>query len=90
VLIEALEQHLRGRVEIAGENAGVHLLTWLKDVEPGDIGSIVDRAAQAGVGVYPINPYYSRPPRRAGLLFGYASLTEAEIRTGIRRFAAVI
>ena len=27
---------------------------------------------------------------RAGLLFGYASLTEAEIRTGIRRLADIL
>jgi hypothetical protein len=27
---------------------------------------------------------------RAGLLFGYAFLTEAEIRTGIRRLAEVM
>ena len=89
-LIEALEQQLGDRVEIAGENAGVHLLVWLNDVRPRDLESIMTRAARGGVGVYPISPYYSRPPRRAGLLFGYASLTEAEIRAGIRRFATVI
>jgi GntR family transcriptional regulator/MocR family aminotransferase len=89
-LIEALEQHLGDRVEIAGENAGVHLLVWLNDVRPHDLESVMTRAARGGVGVYPISPYYSRPPRRAGLLFGYAPLTEAEIRAGIRRFASVI
>jgi DNA-binding transcriptional MocR family regulator len=35
-------------------------------------------------------PYYARPPHRAGLLFGYASLTQAEIAAGIRRFAALL
>jgi len=42
------------------------------------------------VGLYPISPYYSRPPSRAGLLFGYASLTEAEIRAGIRLLSEVV
>ncbi|MBI3707042.1 MAG: PLP-dependent aminotransferase family protein [Proteobacteria bacterium] len=89
-LIEALKLHLGDRVEIAGENAGVHLLVWLNDIRSRDIGSIIARAAGVGVGVYSIHPYYSRPPRRAGLIFGYASLTEAEIRAGIRRFAQII
>jgi GntR family transcriptional regulator/MocR family aminotransferase len=90
VLIAALQHHLRDRIEIAGENAGVHLLVWLEDVAPRDVATIVDRAARAGVGVYPISPCYSRAPRRAGFLFGYASMTESEIRTGVRRFAEVV
>jgi len=90
VLIESLERNLGDRVEIAGENAGVHLLVWLKGVAPRSVASLIARAAHAGVGVYPISPYYLRPPCRAGLLFGYASLTEAEIRAGIRRLAEMV
>jgi GntR family transcriptional regulator/MocR family aminotransferase len=90
VLIGALTQELGKRVEFSGANAGVHVLVWLNDVPPSEITSLIDRAADAGVGVYSITQYYSRPPNRAGLLFGYASLTEAEIRAGIRRFAALV
>lgn len=86
-LIGALHEHFGSRVEIAGENSGVHLLVWLNDVRPRDVDALVVRAARAGVGVYSVQPYYAQPPRRAGLLFGYASLTEAEIRAGIRRLA---
>jgi GntR family transcriptional regulator/MocR family aminotransferase len=89
-LIDALRRHLGPRVEIAGDNAGVHLLVWLNDLSASDVESIVARAAAAGVGVYPIHSCYFRPPRRAGLLFGYASLTETEIRAGIERFATVV
>jgi GntR family transcriptional regulator/MocR family aminotransferase len=77
-------------VEVAGENTGVHLLVWLNDVKPDEVGAVVTRAAQAGVGVYSIAPFYARPPRRAGLLFGYASLSEADIRAGIRRLADAV
>jgi GntR family transcriptional regulator/MocR family aminotransferase len=90
VLIEALTQHLGSRIEIAGENAGVHLLVWLNGVAPADLPPLIARAAEAGVGLYSIGPYYHHPPRRAGLLFGYAALTEAEIREGIRRLAKVV
>jgi GntR family transcriptional regulator / MocR family aminotransferase len=89
-LIESLQEHLRGRVEIAGENTGVHLLVWLNDVRFRDVDALIARAARAGVGLYSIGPYYARPPRRAGLLFGYASLREAEIAAGIRRVAALL
>jgi GntR family transcriptional regulator/MocR family aminotransferase len=89
-LIDALGKNLGGRVEIAGDNAGVHLLVWLNDVKPAEVDGIIAKAARAGVGVYPINLYYTRPPRRAGLLFGYAALSETDIRAGIRRFAEIL
>ncbi|HVY06249.1 MAG TPA: PLP-dependent aminotransferase family protein [Burkholderiales bacterium] len=90
VLIEALRECFGDRVEIAGENAGVHLLVWLKDVEARKSATLVERASRAGVGIYPVDLYYSKPPRRAGFLFGYASLTESGIRAGIRKLAAVV
>ena len=86
-LIGALRQHFGERVEIAGENTGVHLVVWLNDVRPRDLDAIIARAARAGVGIYSVGPAYAEPPARPGLLFGYAALTEAEIRTGIRRLA---
>ncbi len=89
-LIEALRLHLGDRVKIAGENAGVHLLVWLHDIPAHEVGALIERVARAGVGLYPVSPYYTRPPNRAGLLFGYAALSESEIRTGIRRFAEIL
>jgi GntR family transcriptional regulator / MocR family aminotransferase len=89
-LIGALRQHFGDRVEIAGENTGVHLVVWLNDVRPRDLAAVIARARAAGVGLYSVAPSYTSPPQRAGLLFGYASLTEAEIRAGVRRVAEVI
>ena len=90
VLIASLREYFGDRVEVAGENAGVHLLVWLKDVEASKTDAIISRAARAGVGIYPVDLYYSKRPLRAGLLFGYASLTESGIRAGIRKLAAVV
>lgn len=89
-LIESLQQHLGQRIQIAGENTGVHLVVWLNDVRPQRLDALIARAAQAGIGVYSVAPYYAAPQPRAGLLFGYACLSEAEIRTGIRKLAALI
>jgi GntR family transcriptional regulator/MocR family aminotransferase len=82
--------HFGKRIEVAGENTGVHLLVWLNDVWPRDLETLIARAAQAGVGLYPVSPYYFSSTPRAGLLFGYASLSEAEIRAGIRRLAEIL
>jgi GntR family transcriptional regulator / MocR family aminotransferase len=90
VLIETLHQCFGERVEIAGENAGVHLLVWLNGVAPKDVRPIIEKAARAGVGLYSIEPYYTQPTRRAGLLFGYAALSETEIRAGIQRLRQIL
>ncbi len=89
-LIGALRQHFGDRVEIAGENTGVHLVVWLNDVRPRDLAAVIARAREAGVGLYSVAPFHTSPPTRAGLLFGYASLTEADIRAAIRRVAEVV
>jgi GntR family transcriptional regulator/MocR family aminotransferase len=89
-LLEALREHLGERIEVSGANAGMHLLVWLHDVMPHQVDRLIERAAYAGVGLYPVAPYYLEPPQRAGLLLGYASMTEGEIRAGVQRFAAVL
>src|SRR5499433_2690615 len=89
-LIGALRQHFGDRVEIGGENTGVHLVVWLNDVHLRDLDAAIARAREAGVGLYSVARFYANPPSRAGLLFGYASLTETEIRAGIRRFREVV
>jgi GntR family transcriptional regulator/MocR family aminotransferase len=65
-------------------------VVWLNDVRPQEMSALVERAAKAGVGIYSVAPYYAEPPRRAGLLFGYAALTEGEIRAGVRRLAELL
>ncbi len=89
-LLEALTQHLGKYVEVVGANAGDHLLAWLRDIERGELNDLIRQAARAGVGVYPIAPYYLDPPSRAGLLLGYSSMREADIDAGIRRLATVL
>jgi GntR family transcriptional regulator/MocR family aminotransferase len=42
------------------------------------------RAYAASVGVYPATPYYAGTPREGSLVLGYAGLSPAEIRAGVR------
>jgi GntR family transcriptional regulator/MocR family aminotransferase len=53
------------------------------------VPALLTRAAASGVGIYPLAPYYLKPPRRAGLILGYAALNERDIRAGVRAFAKV-
>ena len=89
-LVQALRQHFGARIEVAGRDAGVQLLVWLNDVAPDQLAGLIERARKVGVGLYSLAQYYAQPPNRAGLLFGYAALTEAEIRAGIRRLRSVM
>jgi GntR family transcriptional regulator / MocR family aminotransferase len=89
-LLDALATHLGGRAEVAGANAGVHLVVWLSGLRGRSVEPLVARAAADGVGIYPIAPYYLRAPQRHGLILGYASLDERAIREGIRRLRVAL
>ncbi len=86
-LLDAVDEHFGGAAQVSGENAGVHLVLWLKSMAPSRLPALLDTAAARGLGIYPVSPYYIKPPRRAGLLLGYACLTEREIRDGIALLA---
>ncbi|HWR16883.1 MAG TPA: PLP-dependent aminotransferase family protein [Terriglobales bacterium] len=90
VLVQALNQHLGVRAQIAGANAGVHVVVWLDDLSADDIPELCRRAAQVGVGVYPVTPYYLCRPQRAAIMLGYASLTENEIRKAVMLLREVL
>jgi GntR family transcriptional regulator/MocR family aminotransferase len=89
-LVEALDRYLGERVEVAGSNAGDHILLWLRDFPFARASELSRRAEAVGVRVFSVRPFYLSPPKRAGLLLGYASLTEREIRDGIQRLATVL
>lgn len=89
-LLEALKRYLGSHVEIMGENAGMHLLVWLRNVPPPHLETVITQAAQAGVGIYAVSSYYLTPPQRAGLLLGYTALSVEDIMAGIQRLAYVL
>lgn len=89
-LLAALTDCLGAQVEVSGANAGAHLLVWLRAVAATQVNALIEAAAQAGVGVYAVTPYYLAPPTRAGLLLGYAAMTASDIGLGIRGLATVL
>jgi GntR family transcriptional regulator/MocR family aminotransferase len=89
-LLDALRAELGDVVEVAGANAGIHLLAWMRGLPRSALPALVRRGAEAGLGLYPVTPYYLRPPNRAGLLMGYASLAEGDLRAGVRLLGEVV
>ncbi|MBW4643470.1 MAG: PLP-dependent aminotransferase family protein [Goleter apudmare HA4340-LM2] len=87
-LVQSLVSHFGDRVQILGENAGMHLMvkihTALNDAE------IVQRAAQVGVGINSAYPYYLKANPGGEFVLGYAELNEQRIQEGIDRLAKII
>ncbi len=89
-LLAALEARLSEPFEISGANAGIHVVVWFPGRTTGELDSWIAAAEEVGVGLYSVAPYFLTKPSRAGLLFGYGNLDEAEITEGIRRFAMLV
>jgi len=89
-LVGALQEILGDAIEIAGANAGLHIVLWLKRQAASRTSALRKRAAERGVGIYSVLPYYAEAPKKAGFLLGYASLTERDIREGVKRLAQAI
>ncbi len=89
-MLEALGRHFGSRARIQGSNAGLHLMLWFDDTPAEAVPAMVAAAAEAGVGVYPLTPYYQGTPQAAGLLLGYTAMDEAAIARGIDLLAGAI
>jgi GntR family transcriptional regulator/MocR family aminotransferase len=68
---------------IAGP-AGLHLAA-LADRRPLDVDRAVALAAQAGVALTTLAPFFARPPGRPGLVLGYGAIAATKIDEGLRR-----
>jgi len=87
-LLQAIQEHLNGQVEVSGAGAGAHVALWLK--VRGSESSLLQHAAERGVGIYGMSQYFLAKPSRPAFLLGYSRMREAEIREGIRRLGEVL
>jgi GntR family transcriptional regulator/MocR family aminotransferase len=87
-LLAAFAEHFSDRATITGTDSGMHVLVRLHDVLDAD--ELIARARAVGIGIYSASGYYTlAPPAGASFLMGYSSVSEAGIREGIRRLAAL-
>jgi GntR family transcriptional regulator/MocR family aminotransferase len=91
-LLEAVEKCFGERVTIAGADAGLNVVLWLRDQPRKNEAKIIESAREVGIGVYPVGPLYNGTTHRpaiAGLVLGYASLSLADIERGVKALARV-
>jgi len=86
-LLAALGERLGERAVVRGIEAGVHVLLELPDLPAERTTELRRRCERRDVGLYPMTPYYQRPPAHAGFVMGYAALDEGSIQEGVRRLA---
>lgn len=83
--VEAIEEELGGVLELGPSDAGLHVTAWLP--EGLDEMAVWRRAAENKVTVLPLSRLCLRPPKRPGLVLGYAAAPIEEIRSGVQRLA---
>jgi GntR family transcriptional regulator / MocR family aminotransferase len=86
-LLHAISRHLvpRARVRVQGASAGLHVVLWFPGLPAECTPALIAASRRRDLGIYTVAPYFFTPPAEAGLILGYASLTEAEIDEGVRR-----
>ena len=89
-LLSALATYCGDRIEVAGANAGLHIIGWIRGLAARRVAALRRRCAERGVGIYSVAPYYRKELKRAGLILGFSSLREQEIEEGVRRLASAL
>jgi GntR family transcriptional regulator/MocR family aminotransferase len=92
-LVEALQQHF-GAVELSGQDSGMHV-TWRLPQHLPDAAELQRVAEAQGVGIYSLQSgaaydFEGCAYSRSAVMLGYSSLSERQIREGIRRVAAAL
>jgi GntR family transcriptional regulator/MocR family aminotransferase len=83
ILVKSIERCLQPWIEVEPADAGMHVIGWLtRELDDAHVAAV---AARYGIQLTPISNYYTHRPDRQGLMFGYTSLTERQIRVGVNR-----
>ncbi|WP_041672057.1 PLP-dependent aminotransferase family protein [Rhizobium leguminosarum] len=83
--LDAMRQTFGEKVEIVGTSAGLHVVVWFKGFDRSEEQRLAATAQSAGIGIYPISRLYTRDTeRRAGFVFGYASIDVRRIQGGVK------
>ena len=81
ILIREAEKQLKGLLKVREADAGMHLIGWLPDGIRAE--RVAEKAAQINLKVSPIAAYSFNPHPPNGLILGYASYNERQIKEGV-------
>ena len=87
VLVDHINQQLRERVEVLGDEAGMHLTIALKNGRS-DL-EISERAARLNLSLWPLSSSYWGAPRN-GFILGYGGTTLEEIPNAVRKIRTLL
>jgi len=80
-LLGEAKKQLEGLLEVPKADAGMHLIDWLPDGICAE--GVAEKAAQNNLKVSPIAAYSFNPHPPNGLILGYASYNEKQIKEGV-------
>lgn len=87
-LIEAVDQKLKGLLEVSPIEAGLQTTGWLGEGLDGE--SAMTAAAEREVEVFPLSRYCQVPYPREGVQLGFAAIDPKEIRKGAQDLAIAL
>lgn len=88
-LLKALKEHFGDRIQILGDDAGMHVLVRLNLGLDRD--QILERSQDFSLELVSTNPFYiEEPPAVPEFLVGFTNYTPAEIRTAVEKLASAL
>ncbi len=89
-LLDAIKSKLSEVLEIAPDEAGMHIVAHIKP-ECGLVDTdIAEQAAQHKLTLFPLSEFYLGKADRNGLVLGYAGVEERDIKRGVEKLAKII
>jgi GntR family transcriptional regulator / MocR family aminotransferase len=87
-LLEAIRNQMGDKLEVIGEEAGMHLVALL----PRGVSDVTisKKAAAIGISAMPLSSCYLKSPARAGLILGYGGTDSGQIKEGIRKLKTLL
>ena len=91
-LLAAASRHLGGLLDLAPDEAGMHLVATLTPdlAARMDDTTATERAAGVGIATTALSSFYMGEGRRQGLLLGYAAVPEAQMDAAVARLARAL
>jgi GntR family transcriptional regulator/MocR family aminotransferase len=89
-LLAGLRRHCARHLEVAGAQAGMHMVGWLPGWPAARTAALVELGRERGLGLHPIDPYFAEPPPRSGLLLGFAGLSAKQLQAATRILGACL
>ena len=88
ILVAAARRELKGLIEVAPAEAGMHLVGWLpKNVND---KTASEKAKRHGVEAAPLSAFSANKLPRGGLVLGYTGVDSKQIKDGVRRLTKAL